>query len=231
VLDEPSIGLHSRDIQRLVKVLLRLRDAGNTILVVEHDPEVIRAADLVVELGPGPGERGGEIVFFGSQKKFRISEKSLTAAYINGTKRVSTTTQSGLTATVGQRAIQIRGAAEHNLKAIDVTLPLDRFVCVTGMSGSGKSTLIEEICHKGIRRLKGKPTETPGQHEQITGHEHIEDIVLVDQSAIGKTTRSNPASYVGALDSIRKAFAETACTDCLERAEHRRRKQQHSRSY
>jgi len=212
VLDEPSIGLHSRDIRRLIGVLQRLRDAGNTLLVVEHDPEVIRAADLVLDLGPGPGDRGGEIVFYGTQKQLLRSRRSLTAQYLSGRKSVLEHGRSSpaVPAAAGttENRLEILGAAEHNLKTIDVSIPLNRLVCITGVSGSGKSTLIQDVLYRGLYRLQGKPVEQPGRHRQIRGfRRHLSDVVLVDQSQIGKTTRSNPASYVGALDPIRKAFA------------------------
>ena len=204
VLDEPSIGLHPRDIQRLIGILHRLRDAGNTLLVVEHDPDVIRAADRVLDMGPGPGERGGEIVFFGTQAELRKCRQSLMAKYLVGTDR-----RAVRRGAPGGRALplKIHGASEHNLKSVDVSIPLNRLVCVTGVSGSGKSTLIEDVLYRGLRRLKGQPTEQPGKHHSITGHEHITDVVLVDQSPVGKTARSNPASYVGAFEEIRKLFA------------------------
>jgi excinuclease ABC subunit A len=212
VLDEPSIGLHSRDIRRLIGVLHRLRDAGNTLLVVEHDPEVIRAADLVLDLGPGAGERGGEIVFYGTQKQLLRSRRSLTAQYLSGGKSVL---EDGRRPAVGpagsgsrEECLEILGAAEHNLKGIDVAIPLNRLVCITGVSGSGKSTLVQDVLYRGLYRLQGRPVEQPGRHRRIRGFRgHFSDVVLVDQSPIGKTTRSNPASYVGALDPIRKAFA------------------------
>jgi excinuclease ABC subunit A len=207
VLDEPSIGLHSRDIQRLIRVLHRLRDAGNTLLIVEHDPEVIRAADRVLDLGPGPGERGGEIVFFGDIDSLERAEGSLTADYLVGRRRVAPERLAGQTHT-DTPFLTVHGAAEHNLKDIDVTFPLNRLVCVTGVSGSGKSTLVEDICFHGLNKRMHRPTETPGKHRDISGYEALDDVVLVDQSAIGKTTRSNPASYVGAFDEIRKLFAK-----------------------
>jgi excinuclease ABC subunit A len=206
VLDEPSIGLHPRDIHRLIGILHRLRDAGNTLLVVEHDPDVIRAADRVLDMGPGPGERGGEVVFFGTQAALRKCRQSRTAAYFRGSGFQPRLRPVGATSP-SHKTITIHAATEHNLKSINVSLPLNRLVCVTGVSGSGKSTLIEDVLYRGLLRLKGRPTEQPVRHESITGHEHIAEVVMVDQSPIGKTTRSNPASYVGAFEAIRQLFA------------------------
>ncbi|MBT3193797.1 MAG: excinuclease ABC subunit UvrA, partial [Verrucomicrobia bacterium] len=205
VLDEPSIGLHPRDITRLTGVLHRLRDAGNTLVVVEHDPDVIRAADRVLDMGPGPGEHGGEIVFDGTLPQLLRSRKSLTAQYLTGKQRVDT---HGDRRGAGTKHIVIEGASEHNLRNMNVSVPLERLVCVTGVSGSGKSTLVEDILYRTLRKLKHRPVDQPGAHGKIRGHQLVDDVVLVDQSAIGKTTRSNPASYVGALTSIRKLFAE-----------------------
>jgi len=205
VLDEPSIGLHPRDIDRLVTVLHRLRDAGNTLLVVEHDPQVILAADRVLDIGPGPGKRGGEISFYGTPAQLLKEKSSLTAQYLNGTKRVFEAKKE-LTELTFKKSIRIVGASEHNLKNVSVNIPLNKLVCLTGVSGSGKSTLMRDVLYAGLCRHKGKGGQTPGAHEALTGHEHIDDVVLVDQSPIGKTTRSIPATYVGAFDAIRKLF-------------------------
>jgi len=211
VLDEPSIGLHARDMQRVIDVLHRLRDAGNSLIVVEHDEQIMMAADRIIDLGPGPGEAGGEIVFSGTPRQLMRSKRSLTAQYLNGKKKVFESgdfeLNRGSTTRLLNQRLQILGANENNLADIDVEIPLGRLVCVTGVSGSGKSTLIDTILYRELLRLKGRPQETPGQHRTIRGTQHIGEVVLVDQSPIGKTTRSNPASYVGALEPIRKLFA------------------------
>ncbi|MDE2396417.1 MAG: excinuclease ABC subunit UvrA [Burkholderiales bacterium] len=205
VLDEPSIGLHPRDMNRIVQAMHRLRDAGNTLVVVEHDPAVMLAADRLIDMGPGPGERGGQIVFDGSPEAARDAD-TLTGAYLGARKQVS----------IGQRRpildstpkLVLEGVREHNLKGISVTLPLQRLVVVTGVSGSGKSTLIQDVLSPALARHFGKPTETPGAHERLLGMDWISEAVFVDQSPIGKTARSNPASYVGAFDELRKIFAD-----------------------
>ena len=206
VLDEPSIGLHPRDMRRVIGVMQRLRDAGNSLVVVEHDPQVMLAADRILDIGPGPGERGGEVVFFGAPDALKRSRESLTADYLAGRRRAEAPAPS--LPPNGAR-IALLGASEHNLKAIDVSIPLHRLVCITGVSGSGKSTLVQDVLHAALLRAKGKPTEAPGAHRALEGHEQVSDVVLVDQTPIGRTTRSNPASYVGAFDLIRRRFAAT----------------------
>jgi len=207
VLDEPSIGLHPRDIGRLVGVLRRMTDAGNTVVVVEHDAAVIRAADNVVDLGPGPGERGGRVVFHGPVEKLLASARSLTGRYIGGAREVPL--PDARRSVADAKKLTVRGAREHNLKSLDVEIPLQRFVCVTGVSGSGKSTLVEEVLYRGLARLKGTPIAEPGAHKGIEGYKSIDDIVLVDQAPIGRTPRAVPATYMGAYTFIRDAFAAT----------------------
>ncbi len=208
VLDEPSIGLHPRDVDRIVGVMHRLRDAGNTLVVVEHDPKVMQAADRVLDIGPGPGEHGGEIVFFGPIGELAHAKGSLTAEYLTGRKRVLLPPRADAGTAPAAGVLRLLGAAEHNLKNIDVDFPLRRLVCITGVSGSGKSTLVHDILHPALLRAKGKPTENPGRHRALEGADLIDDVIMVDQSRIGRTTRSNPASYVGAFDAIRELFAK-----------------------
>ena len=206
VLDEPSIGLHARDMQRIIAVLRRLRDAGNSLLVVEHDEQVIRAADRVLDMGPGPGEAGGQVVAFGTPAQIARSRTSITGRYLRGAEQVVRADRVPRTAP-GSGVLNVRGASANNLQRIDVAIPLGRMVCVTGVSGSGKSTLVEDVIHRALLKSLGRATEAPGEHSAIDGVQHIGDVVLVNQSAIGKSARSNPASYVGAMDAIRKLFA------------------------
>ena len=206
VLDEPSIGLHPRDMDRIIEAMQRLRDAGNTLVVVEHDPAVMLSADRILDMGPGPGENGGQIVFDGTPDALRKSD-TITGAYLGGRKHIGI----GLRRLVTERTprLILQGASEHNLKHIDVDFPLGCLVTVTGVSGSGKSTLIQDVLYPALCRNFGKATEAPGRYEQLLGADWLADAVFVDQSPIGKTTRSNPASYVGAWDAIRGLFAQT----------------------
>src|SRR5262249_40187935 len=186
VLDEPSIGLHPRDMGRVIGVMQRLRDAGNSLVVVEHDPQIMHEADRIMDMGPGPGERGGEIVFFGSPDELKASS-TLTAEYLSGRKRAGAKPPPA-----AGRALQLEvlGAAEHNLKDIDVAIPLGRLACITGVSGSGKSTLVQDVLYPALRKAKGKPTEAPGKLRAVKGAEHIDDAIMVDQTPIGPTTPS-----------------------------------------
>jgi len=203
VLDEPSIGLHPRDMGRVIDVMRKLRDAGNSLVVVEHDPQIMFAADRILDMGPGPGERGGEIVFFGDPAELR-KKNTLTGQYLSGRKRA----EAPRAPRAPEHFLRLSGAAEHNLKELDVAFPLERLVCVTGVSGSGKSTLVQDVLYAALRKAKGKPTETPGRHRALEGAQRIGEAVMVNQSPIGKTTRSNPASYVGAFDAIRDLYAK-----------------------
>ncbi|CAB3864831.1 excinuclease ABC subunit UvrA [Achromobacter mucicolens] len=205
VLDEPSIGLHPRDMHRVVEVMHRLRNAGNTLVVVEHDPQVMVAADRIIDIGPGPGERGGRIVFDGTPAQLRAAP-SLTGDYLGGRLRVEAPRPMPVAANTPR--LLLEGVNAHNLKNVSVELPLGRLVCVTGVSGSGKSTLVQDVLYPALLKQKGKPSEAPGAFDRLLGAEQIADVVMVDQTPIGKTARSNPASYVGAFDAIRKLFAQ-----------------------
>lgn len=206
VLDEPSIGLHPKDNVKMIETLKRLRDLGNTVIVVEHDDETIRAADHIVEIGPGPGVHGGKVVCCGSLKEVLTSKKSTTGAYLSGRRSINVPVKRR----VGDgKAITVRGARQNNLKDIDVVIPLEQFVCVTGASGSGKSSLIHEIVQKQLVCLLRDSRVLSGDHDTLEGHEHVSDVINIDQSAIGRSSRSNPATYIGIYDDIRKVFAET----------------------
>ncbi len=217
VLDEPSIGLHPRDMGRVIGVMQRLRDAGNTLLVVEHDPQIMHAADRLLDLGPGAGEHGGRIVSYGTPAQVASDPASLTGAWLSGRKRLpplraaqSVADRAGhydAGGEVAARAIELDGVTAHNLKNIDVRIPLRKLVCLTGVSGSGKSTLVEQVLYPALQKARGKPGETPLAHRTLRGTELIESAVLIDQKPIGRTTRSNPVSYVGAFDEIRALFA------------------------
>jgi len=206
ILDEPSIGLHQRDNRRLISTLEELRDMGNTLIVVEHDEATIRAADFVVDIGPGAGDHGGEIVYAGPLEGLLGCERSITAQYLTGKKRIEVPS---CRRRPGDRFLMIRGAKEHNLKDIDVAIPLGLFVCVTGVSGSGKSTLVHDVLFKGLARRIYRSRITPGRHRSIDGVEHVDKVINIDQSPIGRTPRSNPATYTGVFDHIRQVFSET----------------------
>ena len=205
VLDEPSIGLHPRDMARINDAMLRLRDAGNTLVVVEHDPAVMLAADRLIDMGPGPGERGGQIVFDGTPEAIRSAD-TLTGAYLGARKTVGMGFKRMVTDSTPRLILE--GAREHNLQNVYVEFPLQRLTVVTGVSGSGKSTLIQDVLAPALLRHFGKATETPGAHDRLLGADFLSDVVYVDQSPIGKTARSNPVSYVGAWDAIRSLFAD-----------------------
>ncbi|KGG92677.1 excinuclease ABC subunit A [Comamonas thiooxydans] len=204
VLDEPSIGLHPRDMERITEAMQRLRDAGNTLVVVEHDPAVMFAADRMIDMGPGPGARGGQIVFDGTPEDLRKAD-TLTGAYLGGRKQVGFGLKRMVTESTPRLILE--GAREHNLRDISVDFPLQRLVTITGVSGSGKSTLIQDVLVPALMRHFGKPTDAAGAFERLLGADHLADVMFVDQSPIGKTARSNPVSYVGAWDAIRELFA------------------------
>lgn len=210
VLDEPSIGLHARDSARLIQILHRLRDVGNTLLVVEHDPDMIMAADRVIDMGPGAGEAGGAVVYHGEAPNLVKCRESLTGAYLSGRRTVLDQSYTWLPS-VDERhpMLRLRGGEEHNLKQVDVDIPLGRMVCVCGVSGSGKSTLVEDCLYRGLMKQKGLPTESPGRFGMIEGADEIDEVHFVNQQSIGKTTRSNVISYVGGWSAIRSALAAT----------------------
>ncbi|WP_121741531.1 excinuclease ABC subunit UvrA [Natronorubrum halophilum] len=206
VLDEPSIGLHQRDNDRLLDTLEELRDIGNTLIVVEHDEETMRRADQVVDMGPGPGKRGGEVVANGSVEELKRTEGSITGDYLSGRKQIPVPDERR----DAEGALTILGARQHNLKDLDVDLPLGCFTAITGVSGSGKSTLMHDVLYKGLaRRMNDNTSVIPGDHDGLEGLEGIETVRLIDQSPIGRTPRSNPATYTNVFDYIRELFAST----------------------
>ena len=206
ILDEPSIGLHQRDNARLLATLMRLRDLGNTVIVVEHDEETIRAADHLIDLGPGAGKHGGEVIAEGTVAEVMANPKSITAQYLSGRARIEIPAQRRPRDV--RRTLRVEDAREHNLKNVNLEVPLGLFVAVTGVSGSGKSTLIEDILHRALARHLYRARVIPGAHTRITGLEHLDKVIDIDQSPIGRTPRSNPATYSGLFTPIRELFAE-----------------------
>ena len=206
VLDEPSIGLHQKDNQKLIDSMLKMRDLGNTLIVVEHDEDTMRACDYLVDIGPGAGDAGGEIIAAGTPEEVMKNEKSITGQYLSGKKKIEVpkTRRKGI-----KKYLKIKGAEEHNLKNIDVDIPLGTFTCVTGVSGSGKSSLITEILCKAISKELYKSKEKPGKYKKILGIENIDKIVVISQNPIGRTPRSDPATYTGVFDDIRELFTTT----------------------
>jgi len=203
VLDEPSIGLHARDTNRLAELCRELAAAGNTVVIVEHDRSLIEAADYLIEMGPGSGERGGAVVFAGTQREFLKDPRSLTARYLSGRETIPLP----LSRRDGRRALVLRGARAHNLKNVSVRIPLGTFTCVTGVSGSGKSTLVHDTLYRAVARHFKTEFLVPGEYDELVGLEHLKGVRLIDQEPIGRTPRSNPVTYVKAFDEIRKIFA------------------------
>ncbi|MGH2591111.1 MAG: excinuclease ABC subunit UvrA, partial [Actinomycetota bacterium] len=205
ILDEPSIGLHQRDNRRLIDTLVRLRDLGNTLIVVEHDEATIEAADHVVDIGPGAGSAGGEIVYSGDLKGLLEADGSLTGAFLSG-RRVIPTPE--VRRSPGELWLKVLGAREHNLKGVDLELPLGLFICVTGVSGSGKSTLVQEVLVRALMQKVYRSRVLPGKHRRLVGWEQVDKVIDIDQSPIGRTPRSNPATYTGLFDHVRTLFSQ-----------------------
>jgi excinuclease ABC subunit A len=205
ILDEPSIGLHQRDNRRLIETLLRLRDLGNTVIVVEHDEETMRSADYVVDMGPGAGEHGGEIVVAGPLSSILAEPRSVTGQFLSGARAVPMPA----TRRKGRGHFVVRGAREHNLKNLDISVPTGSLVCVTGVSGSGKSSLVNDIIFRSLSNLVNRVPVRPGDHDRIEGIEQLDKVINIDQSPIGRTPRSNPATYTGLFDHIRQLFTQT----------------------
>ena len=206
ILDEPSIGLHQRDNDKLLRALMRLRDLGNSLIVVEHDEDTMRAADCVVDIGPGAGEHGGELVEIGTAETLMKNERSITGAYLSGCCKIPVPTERKQPT----GWLKIRGAAENNLKQVNVDVPLGIMTAVTGVSGSGKSSLINEVLYKTLARDLNRARVIPGKHKEIQGLDQLDKVISIDQSPIGRTPRSNPATYTGVFDQIRDLFASTA---------------------
>lgn len=205
ILDEPSIGLHQRDNRRLLQTLHRLRDLGNTVIVVEHDETTIRSADYVIDLGPGAGLSGGEVVACGKLPEILKCRESLTGKYLSGVLSIEVP---GKRRAIGKKFITVKGAEENNLKKIDVRIPVGVFTCVTGVSGSGKSTLVDEILYKGLTKILYKSHDKPGKHKRIRGVEHVDKVIVINQAPIGRTPRSNPVTYTGVFTFIRQLFSQ-----------------------
>ena len=209
ILDEPSIGLHARDQHKLIDTLIKLKELGNTVIVVEHDPQTMKASDWIVDIGPGAGKHGGKVVFQGTIKEL-LKSHTLTGDYLSGRKKVEVDIKrSKIQNQKSKKFLTIKGASEHNLKNIDVKIPLEKFVCITGVSGSGKSSLVNDILATALLKKFYRAKEEPGKHKEILGVENINKVVLVDQSPIGRTPRSNPATYTGAFSHIRDIFTKT----------------------
>ena len=206
ILDEPSIGLHQRDNDRLIATLKKLRDVGNTLIVVEHDEDTIREADYIVDIGPGAGEHGGEVTFAGTYDEILKDKNSLTGRYLTGQEKIEVPKERRKG---NGNFITIKGARENNLKNVNVKVPLGTLTMITGVSGSGKSTLTNEILYKGLNKIINKSKYIPGDHKEILGYENIDKIIDIDQSPIGRTPRSNPATYTGTFDIIRELFSQT----------------------